>query len=678
MTDFAAPTPNRARDLTWGVVLLFILLWSPFIHSRAYSTNDASRMASIESLVHRQTWQIDNSPFVHTLDKIRVGESFYSTKPPVLSFVGAGVYALLYHGLGWELQTQGCAPDLSQTHCRALLELETADWAYFALTFLLIALPGIVMLALAYRLAWRAGLANWMSVGLTLILGLGTAIFPFSTVFLNHVPAVAALFVACYILFTDPRPGKGRLFLLGFLATLATTLDLSAGVYTIGIVLYAAYAYRRNLVWVLAGAAVPVGLMVILDYQIVGNLLPPQFYTQGYDYEGSVIATAVAGHRQAEDVAQYIFRLFLGDYGLFAFYPIVFWYVFAVWAAFSSVRERVRPLLWVVIGGTAVYILYFALNTWSFGGFAFGVRWLLIPVPLLAFFSLLNPTLYKPRWRVGLIGLLAAISIVSTYRGALNPWNPAYPILRLEYAAPKPRQQIAAVISGYASFEEVDPAIRQGFGTDTVLRRWVDTRFGIVVPNEPTWWFIHESTPVAPQFAEVLGLPQGNTFTLQANLYPQAQQWLADFSQQRYRSDSLVPEQGEDVEVANLPVIFVGEFGRISLQGYQIEQEPDNFTLTTAWQVEWRSLTKPAPRQAFVHVLAQDGSVVAQSDFFAADYASLFPEDLLFQTQKISLTNLPPGTYWIQLGLYNPDNGERFILESGRDRVLLFPLEVTQ
>ncbi len=175
MSDFAS-SPNRARDLTWAVLLLFVLLWTPFIHSRTYSTNDASRMASIESLVHRQTWQIDGSPFAHTLDKIKVGDAFYSTKPPLLSFVGAGVYGLLYHGLGWELQTQGCAPDLSATNCRALLEPAEADWAYFTLTFLLVALPGIVMLALAYRLAWRAGLPNWIAVGLTLVLGLGTAV----------------------------------------------------------------------------------------------------------------------------------------------------------------------------------------------------------------------------------------------------------------------------------------------------------------------------------------------------------------------------------------------------------------------------------------------------------------------------------------------------------------------
>ena len=116
------------------------------------------------------------------------------------------------------------------------------------------------------------------------------------------------------------------------------------------------------------------------------------------------------------------------------------------------------------------------------------------------------------------------------------------------------------------------------------------------------------------------------------------------------------------------------EDGRIALLAYQLTQTEDSVSLTTAWQVETRSLNKPAPRRVFIHVLAEDGTVAAQSDFLAADYASLFPEDLLFQTQKISLGALPLGNYWVQIGLYNPDNGMRFLLDDGSDRVLLFPL----
>ncbi len=669
-TDLAQ---SRARDLTWWVALLFVLLWSPFIHTRAYSTNDASRLASIESLVHRQTWRIDDSPFAHTLDRIKVGDSFYSSKPPLLSFMGAGVYAVLHNGLGWRLQTQGCAPDLSPTNCRALLEPAAADWAYFVLTFLLVALPGILMLALAYRLAWRSGFSNWVSVGLVLVLGLGTAVFPYSTVFVNHVPAVAALFAAIYILLTHRQPNKKQLMLVGFLSALAVTFDLSAGVYFIGIIIYSAFSYRRDLMWVLLGSLFPAVMLIILDYRIVGNPLPPQFYAQGYDYDGSVIATQVAGHRQADNLAQYIFRLFLGDYGLFAFYPIVFWYVFTFISALSSARTKITRLAFTVAGASFVYFFYFAFNTYSFGGFAFGVRWLLIPVPLLAFFSLTNPALYKPRWRLGLVGLLAVVSIISTYQGALNPWNPAYPLFRMVYAAPEPRQYLAAVVSGYPSFDDVDPTIRQGFGVNHVLRRWVDARFGMVVPNEQAWWFVHESTPIAPEFADALGLQKSGAFALQADLSVQAQRWLTEFSQERFRSEQLVPQAEAGAVVARLPVTFGGEDGRFSLLGYQLTPTPDTLSLITAWQVETRSLNKPAPRRAFVHVLAPDGTVAAQSDFLAADYASLFPGDLLFQTQHINVADLPPGTYWVQIGLYNPDTGGRFLLDDGSDRVLLFP-----
>ncbi len=671
MNEQLRPEPRRQKNLTWLVIIFFAAVWGSFIHTRAYSTNDASRMASIESLVHRQTWAIDDSPFAHTLDRIKVGDSFYSTKPPVLSFAGAGIYALLHKGLGLTLQTQGCAPDLNPTHCRALLEPAEADWAYFSLTFLLAALPGILALALVYRLGWRFGLPNWLNLGLVAVLGLGTAVFPFSVVFVNHVPAAAALVAALYLIMTRPQPGKRPLWMIGFFAALAVSLDLSSGVYFIAILVYSAIVYRRDAVWVALGAIIPALLTAVLDYQIIGSLLPPQFHTAGYQYEGSVIEARVAGHRQADNVFQYIFRLFVGDYGLFSFYPIVFLYGTALFAALRSRQKNIRYTAVAVAAATLAYIAYFSFDTYSFGGFAFGVRWLLIPIPLLALFAQTNPGLYRPRWRIGLWGVLALVSIWGTYPGALNPWNPAYPPFRLVYAPPEPRQYLAAVVSGYQSFDEVDPAIRQGFGVNHVLRRWVDARQGMVVPDGPAWWFIHESTPPAPQLAGPLGLGGAGTFALQADLHAQAERWLSDFSQGYYRSDRLVPDGEETAVPAQLPATFSGEDGDFSLLGAQWEQTDDTLSLITAWRVETRSLNKPAPRRVFVHVLAQNGAVAAQNDYLAADYASLFPGDLFFQIQTISLNNLPPGDYWVQLGLYNPDTGARFLLDDAADRVLL-------
>ena len=37
---------QQQRDLTWVVAIGFVLIWAFFVHARAYSANDASRMAA--------------------------------------------------------------------------------------------------------------------------------------------------------------------------------------------------------------------------------------------------------------------------------------------------------------------------------------------------------------------------------------------------------------------------------------------------------------------------------------------------------------------------------------------------------------------------------------------------------------------------------------------------------
>jgi len=663
--------PKINHDLTWLIILFFLVVYAFFIHTRQYSTNDASRMASIESLVHRGTWVIDDSPFAHTLDKIQVNGRFYSDKPPVLSFMGAGVYAALHHGLGMTLQSQGCTPDSSPTHCLALLEQAEADWAYFTLTLLLIALPGALMWGFAYRLARRNQFANWAALALVVAMGLGTAVFPFTAVFINHVPAAAALFAAFYILLTHLQPERRHLAWVGFLAAIAVTFDLSAGVFSAGLLFYGIWSYRRQAIWIIAGGLTPVLLMMVLDFQIMGNILPPQMYAEGYAYGGSALYANISGFSGSDNPLAYAFQLFVGDNGFLAFYPLILWYVVALIITIRSHCQPTHGLAIVTAISTTFYILYFVLSTNNFGGFAYSPRWMLIPVPLLAMYSLLDPKMYIPSWRGGLVTILALISIAGTMRGVLNPWNSAYPLFRLTYAAPEPRQYVSAVLSGYNGFEAIDADLQRSFGVDRVVRRWVDARQGMIVPNEEAWWFIHESTPIAPEWASVLGLPNTVPFNLHTNVSAHAQQWVNDADHTAYRSSDLFPVEEENITAISLPITFVGEDGNFSLQGYQWQQNNDELTLMTAWKVETRSLNLPAPRRAFIHILNSDGAVVAQSDLLAADYGALFPDDMLFQTQHISLTTLPDGRYWVQIGLYNPDIGDRILTDTGEDRILL-------
>ena len=55
----------------------------------------------------------------------------------------------------------------------------------------------------------------------------------------------------------------------------------------------------------------------------------------------------------------------------------------------------------------------------------------------------------------------------------------------------------------------------------------------------------------------------------------------------------------------------------------------------------------------------------------------LEPGDLIVQRHPLkSKQPLPPGTYQLAVGLYNPDTLERFKTLTGEDRLLLGTLEV--
>jgi hypothetical protein len=229
-------------------------------------------------------------------------------------------------------------------------------------------------------------------------------------------------------------------------------------------------------------------------------------------------------------------------------------------------------------------------------------------------------------------------------------------------------------LSGYGDFNHVDPAIRQSFGVNTVPRRWFDARSGFVVPEGESWWFIHESTPLAPQLAGPLGLDVTTTYALQADLTGPAQSWLESFVKDVQQSEQLVPLDETGVTAVSLPIKFTDDGDSMALVGYKIEPGQATITLLTAWRIEARAYPT-RERKIFAHLLADDGTIAAQNDSFAARYETLFPGDIFFQVQAIDLTDLPPGEYWLQIGLYVPSSGER-LMAGGRERFLLKQIEV--
>ena len=73
--------------------VIFIVL---FTYVKATSWNDMSRMATIESVVERGTFAIDDSLYNETKDKVSVNGHFYSEKPVMFTLLSAIFYKGLY------------------------------------------------------------------------------------------------------------------------------------------------------------------------------------------------------------------------------------------------------------------------------------------------------------------------------------------------------------------------------------------------------------------------------------------------------------------------------------------------------------------------------------------------------------------------------------------------------
>src|SRR3990172_6297251 len=80
--------------LTSGVVLGLILT-AHGTNLPMHSVNDLSRWATVYSLSERGTYQIDETPWPLTIDRVQLNGHSYSSKPALLSTLLAGEYLLL-------------------------------------------------------------------------------------------------------------------------------------------------------------------------------------------------------------------------------------------------------------------------------------------------------------------------------------------------------------------------------------------------------------------------------------------------------------------------------------------------------------------------------------------------------------------------------------------------------
>ena len=377
------------RILLISCAVVAVLSARPF----AGSWNDASRLATAESLVDRGTLKIDHSIFVippkpdghrplpypahrsdlltsGTQDKLFIQGHFYSDKTPLPSIYLATVYR------GW-------------TWFGGSTFSERPDWCCRVLTGSSSGLAFIVAVWCVLRLGRTVGLSDRLRLELGVALAVGTiAVGNAGTVNAHIIQLAAAMWLFVGLLeLSKGSHSIRRLIGIGTLAGIAYAADTSAGPTLLFATLVAVLGTTRRVrhaIIVIAASGPWLVAHHAVNYWIGGSLAPANANPANFHWDGSpFVAGAITGrwqHATPVHFLRYAGDLLFGKQGfLLHNLPVL---IATVWA--WPVLKQVKRDRWVLLAA-----LFWCVSTWLLAavsstnrsGQCLSVRWFL---PLLA------------------------------------------------------------------------------------------------------------------------------------------------------------------------------------------------------------------------------------------------------------------------------------------------------
>jgi hypothetical protein len=417
------------------------------------SANDRSRWATVWSLVERRTFQIDEIDAVgawSTIDKVRYRTSesepwhFYSSKPPLLSTMVAGLYAIERAILGYGL-----------VHHTALV------------TRLLLLIVNVIPFYLSLRSLRTClqllGSGPYTRMFVIAVAGFGSILNPYLTTLNNHTPAVAcamfAITAAARILVSrsgahssdnDGKPSEPRsrdFASLGFFAALTCCFELPAAqMGVLAFLLAVVICSRKTAIWFVPAAAVPLLAFFDTNWMATGGVKP--FYatygTETYVYEHNGVPSYWTNPRDldanTESTPVYLFHCILGHHGLLSLTPVLLVAVCGtLLALLLALGRKAESRNLLILSGalmTLVTLGFYLTRTenYNYGGNSVGLRWMMWLSPF--WWIAMVPALERIQRR-GIhfaCGLLLAASIVSVNWSINRPWRPSWLFEQMEAA----------------------------------------------------------------------------------------------------------------------------------------------------------------------------------------------------------------------------------------------------
>ncbi len=407
----------KDRNITLILFAMVLLVLSQFVTQKIGSNNDWSRMGTMRSLVHNNTFE---TGFKIGQDKIRINGKFYSSKPPLLSFLGAGVYNVVLGVAGFGGQN-----------------VKRPSQLYFWITLFLITVPSSLGAVMFYKLLRFTKIKEYYRFLLVFALVFGTLLFSYGGTVNNHTVAAAALLAGFYfLLLTKFRPLEQTKAAIacGFFFALAATFDLTGFIW---LVLFAGYFlfYRKYRLcgWYILGAALPLIFHLSLTYHITGGLLPPQIaHPEFFQYPGSYWSKGFA-NQNLDPWPAYLMNITIGHHGVFVYTPL---FLFSILGLIFQLRNR-KQKFWsegvvISLGIFFLLLIFLFVNSRNYSGVNYGFRWFIPVIPLLFFFTSFifldeftvdSKYLWIYKLLLLLFFIVLAYSIYVAYVGTSHAWD---------------------------------------------------------------------------------------------------------------------------------------------------------------------------------------------------------------------------------------------------------------
>ena len=407
-----------------------------------FCVNDASRWDTVWSLLNGRGYVLDykwddgkfEAPYdLFMCDQVRKDGKFYSSKPPLLPTVAAGI--------AWAVRaTTG-------------MQIPERDDVVNRLVLLLI---NVIPLAIAIIL--YAGLLERLGYGAAARLfcisaaAFGTYITAYSVTFNNHTVAACACLYTLYCLIRVKYEGRteARWFVwAGLFAAWTAANEMPGVLFALMVFGWMLYGHaRQTLKFFVVPAAIVGGAYLLTTYLQTGGFVPFQVNRESplYYYPGSHWLNPEGIDAANDPKWLYLVNLLIGHHGVFSLTPVFLISFYGMlrtaWLRLRNVEDKgPRTLPGVEIMGlvlSVVLIVFYLFRTSNYGGGAQGFRWLfwLTPFWLISLAPVVDRHINSRAFRVFAFTALAISLMTVGYAlsGRMGPWGNSW-LMNMMYGA---------------------------------------------------------------------------------------------------------------------------------------------------------------------------------------------------------------------------------------------------